>query len=81
MPLTAPTNVMKMVVDYQTHACGSGINQFVQLWTELNQRPLCCTEGMKDGSALNSIRAEWFAYNPQHANIVIHHFKTIISLW
>ena len=41
MPLTAPTNVMKMVVDYQTHACGSGINQFVQLWTELNQRPLC----------------------------------------
>ena len=55
MPLTAPTNVMKMVVDYQTHACGSGIIQFVQLWTELNQRPLCYAEGMKGGSAFTWI--------------------------
>ena len=65
-PKTAPKNVMKMVVGWQPYACGSGINQFVQLWTELNQRPLCYAEGMRGGSALVCIRAEWFANKPQH---------------
>ena len=31
--ITAPTNVMKMVVSRQPHAFDSGINQVVQLWS------------------------------------------------
>ena len=38
------------------------------------------TSGIKDGSALNSIRAKWFANKPQHKRMIAWH-KRQTDFW